>query len=354
MSDAADPPPYALPHTRFETTQPDGAERFEQWRSSISVIFDVAPVAGQDLDAFSATVSATHLGNLLVGDIGFGAQQFSRSQPRVARDGVDHYLVQWYREGGFVGRADDREIEVNGGDIVVFDLTRTQETWARPSQVLSFVLPRQLVQGSMPDADDLHGRVLKKGEVFADLLSDHFASLLRRLPGVPMDSAPAVAHATTQMIAACLAPGVRTLAEARAEMRGVTLERIQQYIARNLGSALDPQGLCQVFGISRTLLYELFEPLGGVARYILHRRLQRAFHALANPANRRLRVGEIASRVGFASESHFSRAFRSAFGMTPSDIRGASAGGGSPSFLVGERLVPSAEYAAWVLGLQGA
>jgi AraC-like DNA-binding protein len=93
--------------------------------------------------------------------------------------------------------------------------------------------------------------------------------------------------------------------------------------------------------------------MGGVARYILHRRLQRAFHALANPANRRLRIAEVASRVGFASESHFSRAFRSAFGLTPSDIRGASSGKGAPAFMVGSQLVPSAQYAAWVLGLQG-
>jgi hypothetical protein len=39
---------------------------------------------------------------------------------------------------------------------------------------------------------------------------------------------------------------------------------------------------------------------------------------------RRLRVAEVAARLGFASEAHFSRAFRAKFGHTPSDMRMAN------------------------------
>lgn len=344
----------ALPHTLFQTRRAEGEERFEEWRRSISVVFDVAPVARQDLSDFSATVDGTHLGSLIIGNIDFGAQQFSRSRPRVARDSLDHYLVQWYRSGGFVGQADGREIEVQAGDIVVFDLTRTLHTWARPSGVMSLLLPRELLDQTIPGATDLHGSVLPAGNVFADLLADHLHSLHRRLPGVPLSHAPAVAQATTQMIAACVRPGTRTLAEARAGLQGVTLERLQQYIGRHLGTELSPASLAQAFGISRTLLYELFEPLGGVAKYIQQRRLQRAFLALTNPANRRLRIAEIALRVGFSSESHFSRAFRAAFGATPTDVRAVSLAAHDLRHGHPMPTESSAEYAEWVRGLQAA
>lgn len=349
------PSTQALPSTVFATDHLAGEERFEAWRSSISVIFDVAPVGSESPEDFQASVTASHLGALLVGDLHFGRQQFSRGAPRVARDGVDHYLVQWYRSGGFVGQHDEGvDMAVHAGDITVFDLGRTQRTYAQPSHVLSLVVPREIAAESFGGRDaDLHGTVLRQGTALGGLLSDYLRSLHHRLPDVTLAEAPAVVQATTQMLAACLRPSRHTLAQARAELQGVTLERIQRHIAQNLAAPLTPDVLCQHFGISRSLLYRLFEPLGGVAHYVQQRRLLRAFHALASPANRRLRVAEVATRSGFASEAHFSRTFRAAFGLTPRDARAmaggalaqaAGAGGKAGAF--------TAEYADWVRALR--
>ena len=90
------PAANALPSTTFDTCQTLSADRFEAWRASISVLFDVAPVEHRTAsgDSFHASVHATHLGQLLLGDLRFGAQRFSRNKARAARDGLDHYLVQ--------------------------------------------------------------------------------------------------------------------------------------------------------------------------------------------------------------------------------------------------------------------
>lgn len=340
-----------LPTTDFATAQAAGEERFEAWRDSISVIFDVSPLARETLGSFQASVNAAHLGNLLVGDLHFGAQQFARTRPRAARDGLDHYLVQWYRSGGFVGQHDDGdEMEVRPGDVTVFTLDRTLRTFAQPSHVLSLIVPRALADAAFGGPHhDLHGTVLRAGHPLGGLLGDHLASLQRRLPAIALADAPSVVHATMQMLAACLRPSLRTHDQARDALLGVTLERIQRHIARNLGAPLGPDVLCSTFGISRSLLYRLFEPLGGVAHYVQQRRLQRAFHALTNPANQRLRVADIAAHTGFSSEAHFSRAFRAAFGFTPSDARAmaaAQAAGTQP-----HAHGTSAEYADWVRGL---
>ncbi|MES2186143.1 MAG: helix-turn-helix domain-containing protein [Pseudomonadota bacterium] len=343
-----------VPSTRFDATGTSGAERFEVWRSSISVVFDSTPVARQDLEDFRATVHATHLGHLVAADADFGAQRYSRKRSKAARDGLDHYLVQWYRTGGFVGSAGGNEVEVAPGTVVFFDLTRTIETWARPSQALTLILPRSRVDAAIPNAERLHGTVLGQHNVFGNLLTDHLGSLMRRLPEVPLEHGQAVANATVQMVAACFQPGSSTMSGAQSEMRAVKLERVQRYIANNLGAPLDPHSLCLAFGLSRTVLYEFFEPMGGVTRYIMQRRLQRAFHLLANPANRRLRIADISARVGFASGAHFSRAFKTTFGMTPLDVRGASSVGKLPvDALATADLLYSAEYAAWVRGLHG-
>ena len=349
------PPSTALPSTIFATSQASQEERFEAWRSSISVLFDVAPVA-QDTteESFHASLHAVHLGQLLLGDLHFGAQRFSRGQARAAHDGLDHYLVQWYRSGGFMGRhGDDSELQVRAGDVVVFDMARTQHTLARDSHVLSLIVPRRLGDAALGAAGPgLHGTVLSADSLFGGLLSDHLGALHRRLPGIGAAQADDVVHATMQMLAACLRPSQRTLAEARAEVQAATLGRIQRHIAQNLGTPLTPDALCRRFGISRHRLYQLFEPEGGVMRYVQQRRLQRAFHTLSNPACRRLKVADVAARLGFASEAHFSRAFRAEFSQTPSDVRAMAEAARASRMNPPVNSTPaSVEYADWLLGL---
>jgi AraC-like DNA-binding protein len=348
--------PQPLPSTVFTTDQPVGEERFEAWRQSISVVFDVAPLTPQALDVFEASVQATHLGMLLLGDLRFSGQQFSRQRARVARDGLDHYLVQWYRDGGFVGQYDDgKDIEVRAGDITVLDLSRTLRTFAQPSHVMSLIVPRALADEAFGRrAPDLHGTVLRAETPLGGLFSDHLLSLQRRLPAIALADAPHVALASVQMLAACMRPNADTRAQAQQAIEGVTLERIQRHIALHLGEALSPEGLGREFGISRSVLYRMFEPLGGVANYVQQRRLLQAFHVLTNPASRRLRVAEVAARLGFSSNAHFSRAFRVAFGASPSDVRAMALSGISTAAAsgAGQHPLSSVEYAAWLRGLR--
>ena len=79
-------------------------------------------------------------------------------------------------------------------------------------------------------------------------------------------------------------------------------------------------------GISRSRLYRLFEPYGGVNHYIQHRRLLHAYAALADPNDHR-RILDIAEERGFDDAAEFSRAFRREFGYSPSEVRAASKAG---------------------------
>ena len=69
------------------------------------------------------------------------------------------------------------------------------------------------------------------------------------------------------------------------------------------------------------LARRLFEPMGGVARYIRQRRLAGAALSLADPELRATRLGDVGFRWGFATPSSFTRAFRQAFGVSPSVAR---------------------------------
>jgi AraC-like DNA-binding protein len=60
-------------------------------------------------------------------------------------------------------------------------------------------------------------------------------------------------------------------------------------------------------------------------RFILEKRLHRAFRLLSQADSRGLDIAEVAYRQGFTSQAHFARAFKAHYGRTPSDVR-ASAG----------------------------
>jgi AraC-like DNA-binding protein len=100
-------------------------------------------------------------------------------------------------------------------------------------------------------------------------------------------------------------------------------------IDRNLGSWTFHTGrLCKLAGVSRSNLYRMFEPYGGVARYVQRQRLRRAHDLLADPDCIR-KIGSIANDYCFADASTFSRAFRHEFGYSPSDVRKWAESGGT-------------------------
>ena len=99
------------------------------------------------------------------------------------------------------------------------------------------------------------------------------------------------------------------------------LERVRQAIQQNLRSpTLTPKRVSRLVGMSRSQLYRLFEPTGGVARYIQRARLREAYRVLSDAENR-CDIREVAEDLGFFDPSSFSRAFRQEYGCSPRDVR---------------------------------
>lgn len=317
-----------IPFSLFTTENLRPRDQFDAWQDSVSVIFDAAPLPGhRPQSGFKASVRAYHLGGLLVSQVEFDAQRFLRERGRASADGLDHYLVQLYATGGLVGTADDREVVLHPGDVQILDLSRPNVTRTQASGTVAIVVPRDTLRQALSTTADLHGLVLRGDGGTGGLLADYMRLLVARAGAVTTADAPFVARATTEMIAACFQVAAETRARARTSIEAMTLERIQRHIAAALRSPrLHPEALCSLFRISRTQLYRLFEPLGGVAAYIQEQRLARAYGELSEPAQAHRRIYDIAFGWGFSSEAHFSRIFRRAFGMSPSEVRARAYG----------------------------
>jgi len=307
-----------IPYTRFRTDELPQRDRFAVWRESISVLYDVACAGERPTDDFQASVEAYLPGGLFASEVHFTEQRFERSRCRASADGIDHYQVQLYLSGG-EGNPDR---ECRAGDIQLLDLGRPHEAQTAAANSIVLMVARDAMRDIMPEAGSLHQTILRRETATCGLLGDYMQSLMRRLPVATVAEAPAIEQATMAMVAASFRPAAEASARASVAVDATVRERVRDFVDRNLASPeLGPESICRGVRVARSRLYALFEDEGGVARYIWRRRLDRARAELADPANRRRSVGEIAYGWGFKSVAHFSRAFRREFGTSPSDVR---------------------------------
>lgn len=153
------------------------------------------------------------------------------------------------------------------------------------------------------------------------LLADYLVLLVRSLADLNAAEAPYVVEATRNLIMACLAPSRDRVVDARSPIGAVIFERAKRLIdARLVDPALSAESVCRELGVSRSRLYRLFEPLGGVAAYIRHERLLRTRAAISDSNDLRP-LSHIAEEWGFDDPSAYSRAFRHEFGITPREAR---------------------------------
>lgn len=326
-----------------------GEDGFAAWREVVSPVFVADPMPGLDLQRFDIDFHCVNVGPLMVGTTRSVAQTFLRDTPTIARSGVDHLIVQTYVGGSTGAVTENGEIDVQPGDVWLFDMSRTLSTTTSDRFLnVSVTIPRALLEPLVADVDGLHGLRLAGTSPLGGMLSQHILGLEARAPAMNVREASVLFDATVQMVAGCVGPSLEAREVVAGAMASAVLAQIRRSIDLHLGNpALGPDFLMQLHGLSRAKLYRLFEPHGGVADYIRRRRLARCFLDLASPTQREVKVATIGYRWGFANEASFSRAFRSRFGVTPSDVRAGVRRAGS----VEAAEAPTPVLGQWLRGL---
>jgi AraC family transcriptional regulator len=96
--------------------------------------------------------------------------------------------------------------------------------------------------------------------------------------------------------------------------------QISEYIHANLDQPIKLADLADVAGMSQFHFSRMFKQSMGISphQYLLQQRVEQAKQLLKQS---KLAIAEIALQCGFNSQSHLSKHFREATGMTPSDYR---------------------------------
>jgi AraC-like DNA-binding protein len=291
-----------------DTSSASAAEQFDLFRSWHSNIVDVELLRGK-FGSFAARERAWQLGDLTLVSVEYPGTGYRRRWSSRKNPVFDHWLLsipQIVSPGGEPSQA---------GRLRWQCLAMPHQDQGEDDGALCLFLPRDFAF-SQPFALDIRPEM-------AAFIVDYLSLLHGSLPDRRENDVPNIAAATTSLLAACITPSRDHFFEAQGVIDAVIMSRAYRLVAAQLADRnLTPEKICRELGISRSRLYRIFEPVGGVANYIRRQRLLKTRDALGDSTDGSP-ISSIAEKWGFMDPSTYSRTFRKEFGISPKDARAA-------------------------------
>lgn len=311
-----------LPCVSFTTSHLPAAQQFEAYRADaigFAELIEREPGAG-----CRASYTAWSLGPVVIKQTSSPALDQRRTPAMARRDGLDHWLVSLPVRSPQRIALGGASLDLSAARPMLLSCSESyemQRPGAEDDWVIAFVA-RDAVRGlNLPGGLD---GVQVLATPMGRLLVSFLRGMAARLPEMTAAQAPGLRDATLALLRATLAPSADNLAAIRPQTEAMMRERVRALIRTRLGAVtLTPNRLCREAGTSRSALYRLFEPLGGVAATIQMERLAEARRRLEDPGEG-CSIQQIAEAVGFCDASVFSRAFRRRYGAAPGEVRKAA------------------------------
>lgn len=320
-----------LPTIAFHTDDVLREHRFDAWRER-----SCQAVAPMDVDSVHAADFWGHqrlvrLGAVSLWPLHARATSYRRTQRLIRQSdpGLYHLTLMLPGSGRLGVSHHGRESVHSPGDLYLLDLSRPAEVFSlderEPLRGVGIEVPRALLRlPGRRGVDDLLGRRLSAQRGFGALLAQYVTRVVCDADTYEPADVPQLNTALLDLLVGTLTGELRPDAPPAPEThRRNTVVRVRAHIQRNLcDPLLSPQTIAAAHHLSTRQLHRLFaDEEHTVAAYIRQQRLERARRDLAAPAQHATPVHAIAAHWGFPAMAHFSRAFRDAYGMPPSEYR---------------------------------
>ncbi|MGW5421758.1 helix-turn-helix domain-containing protein [Streptomyces sp. NPDC003943] len=210
-------------------------------------------------------------------------------------------------------------------DLVFCDPARRQLLrFGEDCQMIFFRVPRCYLGVSEPELDQVLGVPVRGGEGIGALVSDFLTALAAkaefRRSTIGDRRARTAVHLLSVLVMELLEADTTDTVDDGLGGGNEMLSRIHAHIEEHLMDPdLSPESIARAHHISVRYLQRLFQKDGStVSQWVRQRRLESCRFELGR-STRRITMAAMAHRWGFSSPSHFSRTFRGAYGMSPSE-----------------------------------
>ncbi len=301
----------------WSTESFDVRHQYDAWDEELSTVFGRWSVSRPSTMKFSASVESRSLDSFKVVECICDPCGATRGHAEMLADHSDFLALQLVLDGYEQIRFAGEEIELEAGDIFVWDSTKPMDfRVVQRLHKISVLLPLSRFRNWLPASWQSINRLIRSPSDAGRLLAHYLAALSPRRMVGGLNNCDALIETTIGLLVNSQEIALSRPPESRREIH---LEKVHRYIAQHLTDPdLTPTRVAEANRISLRYLHWLFEGIGtSVAQYIIRERLQRCRRELASPATNRRKVADIALSVGFNDVTHFSRRFKQEFGVSP-------------------------------------
>lgn len=189
------------------------------------------------------------------------------------------------------------------------------------NDTICLLLPRGFVEQRFVSGEDMCARNPATSTGIRRLFADTIMAFQRDAPAMTDGEFRAAARLVGEL-ALLAVSGSLDPNSTMHSVRASNLDRAKRIMRRRLGDAdLTLSDVAQECGVSLRYLHELFHEDGRTARqFLAAERLQQARRMLETSSGYDVTVTSVSLACGFPNLSHFSAAFRRAFGLSPRDV----------------------------------
>ncbi|VTU31188.1 Transcriptional activator NphR [Variovorax sp. SRS16] len=309
---------------QFDVQSVKEADRFAYWHEEICRTYCRAETRALERGMFHGRLARSQLGSLEVSDIACDATRYERQACDVRGAPSDEFLLSVLREGEGRLSQGGRDALQRPGDVVIYDTARAfQYAFPQHYHMVLLKIPRRAMLARVPEAERLTSIIIDGKTPLGGLA----ASMIQNAAALDLRETAAAAKVGTSIIDVIAAAiDVELAGRAEAPNRHDALfERARDYVATRLDDPdLDVDSIAKALYVSESTLGRIFAAHGTtIMRYLWQQRLEASHRALTE--GRAAQVTEVALSCGFTSFSHFSRAFKSAYGQSPNKLLRATA-----------------------------
>lgn len=295
------------------------SSRYDAWGDQLNATFGSWQISRPEAGQFNATVSSKSIGNMDIVECicdPCGGERTARTVSSVEDERLVIQLVLSGRENMRLGK---QEAALSAGDIFVWDNKQPMvfEVTERLHKI-SALLPLKRFKDWMPDTWRNVPRHVPSTSIHSALIGSYIQSLHQADTSHSAVRDSSLIEATV----ALLSSAINTSTPDKS-VRAGQLSLIKDKIRQQLHDPdLSLERIAEQNRISTRYLHYLFGESGQTAwQYVMSERLERCRRDILNPAMHQQSITATAYAWGFSDAAHFSRSFKRAYGVSPSQAR---------------------------------
>lgn len=301
----------------YPTSALQAKERFDYWQDVVCSTY--APTANRKLsdDQFDGSLDVTLKGGVSFSRIKSQPIQYERAQ---RDDGNDHFFVALSLcPEAYVSQC-GRVSQQRPGDIVLFDSARPYTcTFPAGDDQIVLAVPRTLLEIHIPHNERYLSRTLESKSPLGSLAKSMLMEVWNA-QAVPDVIGERLNGAFLDVLSSAFEAAYGSTTIEPISHRDKQVEKVKQFLLSNLDQTdLTVESISAAIHVSPRTLNRLFAAeKTTIIRWLWQQRLSASQDALIR--GQVSQVSEVALSFGFTNLSHFSRAFKLAYGISPQKL----------------------------------